>query len=316
MPALAISKSGDAYVVFGSGDSLFCAISDNRGGRFTYPELIAVIPGLWASAMRGPQIAATSSGAVVIACNKSGDIFSFKEDKPGVWIPSKKVNDIDTVAKEAFLALAADDQNVYAAWLDLRDKANKIVGSRSSDGGITWSANQIIYASPDTTVCECCKPSVEIRGSKVVVMFRNWLDGNRDLYLISSADTGKNFGQAIKLGKGSWKLNGCPMDGGGMYIDKNGIVQTAWRRNNLLYACTAGAAETPIGEGRNISITGGIEKKIFAWNNKGNIVCLKSDSTRSIVGKGALPVVKSFDNQTALCVWENDHSIEAIAIKY
>ena len=34
-------------------------------------------------------------------------------------------------------------------------------------------------ASPDTTVCECCKPSVVIEGNNVYVMFRNWLNGNR-----------------------------------------------------------------------------------------------------------------------------------------
>jgi hypothetical protein len=43
-------------------------------------------------------------------------------------------------------------------------------------------------------------------------------------------DVGKSFKEAIKLGNGSWKLNGCPMDGGGLVIDKNGNPQTVWRR--------------------------------------------------------------------------------------
>lgn len=316
LPALAISKSGDAYVVYGSGDSLLYSISDNRGGSFTPPQLIAVVPGLWAAHMRGPQVAVSASGAVVIACNKSGDIFSFKEKKPGEWMASKKVNDIDTVAKEAFLAVAAEGEIVYAVWLDLRDKANKIMGARSSDGGVTWSANQLIYASPDTTVCECCKPSVEIKGNKLAVMFRNWIGGNRDLYLISSADTGKIFGQAIKLGKGSWALNGCPMDGGGMYIDKNGRVETAWGRENTLYSCIEGGTETPLGEGRHIVLTGFDNKRIYVWSGNGNISCVQSDSTKIILGKGTLPVLKSFDKNTALCVWENDQQIEASVIRY
>ena len=95
----------------------------------------------------------TTSGAVVIACNKSGNIFSFKEEKPGIWTAAKKVNDIDTVAKEGLITLAADNENVYAVWLDLRDKGNKVAGARSVDGGLSWSSSQIIYTSPDSTVC-------------------------------------------------------------------------------------------------------------------------------------------------------------------
>jgi hypothetical protein len=57
----------------------------------------------------------------------------------------------------------------------------------------------MIYASPDTTVCECCKPSVAMKGNSVYVMFRNWLNGNRDLYLIQSSDNGNTFRQVQKI---------------------------------------------------------------------------------------------------------------------
>jgi hypothetical protein len=49
----------------------------------------------------------------------------------------------------------------------------------------------MIYTSPDSTVCECCKPNVAMKGNNVYVMFRNWLHGNRDLYLIQSSDEEK-----------------------------------------------------------------------------------------------------------------------------
>lgn len=48
------------------------------------------------------------------------------------------------------------------------------------------------------------------------------------------SDGGASFGKAQKLGEGSWKLNGCPMDGGGLAIDENGDVQTVWRRKNTI----------------------------------------------------------------------------------
>jgi hypothetical protein len=120
-----------------------------------------------------------------------------------------KVNDIDTVDKENPMALSAGGINAFAVWLDLRDKQNKIFGARSTDGGKTRLKNVLVYASPDTTVCECCKPSALVKGNQIFVMFLNWLDGNRDMYLFQSSDGGKTFKQAQKLGRSSWALKGC-----------------------------------------------------------------------------------------------------------
>ena len=101
----------------------------------------------------------------------------------------------------------------------------------------------MIYTSPDSTVCECCKPSVVMKNNNVYVMFRNLLNGNRDLYLIQSADGGNSFGEAQKLGTGSWQLDGCPMDGGGIAVNDNGEVQTVWRRKNKIFAAAPGNSE-------------------------------------------------------------------------
>ncbi len=120
---------------------------------------------------------------------------------------------------------------VYAVWLGVNNpKGQSVYGARSPDGGKTWNKNIIVYSSPSGTVCECCRPSVEVTGNNVYVMFRNFLNGNRDFYLTESSDNGKTFGQAQKLGSGSWKLDGCPMDGGGIAINKNKTPETVWRR--------------------------------------------------------------------------------------
>src|SRR6266496_3445554 len=240
MPNVAKDNSGIIHLVYGNGDSILYCYSSDRGKTFSSGSLVAVVPKLAASHMRGPQIAATSNGLTVIACDNFGDIFSFAKDQSGKWTRASGVNDVDTVAKEGLMALAADGDNAVAVWLDLRDKHNKIFGAKSIDGGKTWSKNILIYASPDTSVCECCKPSVVIKGSDVYVMFRNWLDGNRDLYLIESSDGGNTFAQAQKLGKRSWALNGCPMDGGSVVIDKNGNPETGWNRQGVIYAAEPG----------------------------------------------------------------------------
>jgi hypothetical protein len=200
----------------------------NRGMFFSTPVLVAILPKLAASHTRGPQIAATENGLAVVASNTMGEIFSYTMDKKGKWSQTARTHHADTVAKEGLIALSAERENVFAVWLDLRDKQNKIYAAKSTDGGQTWSKNMMVYASPDGTVCECCRPSVVMRGNNVFVMFRNWLSGNRDLYLVHSSDGGNSFGQPQKLGNGSWALKGCPMDGGGVVISNSGETETVW----------------------------------------------------------------------------------------
>lgn len=309
MPNAVKDNSGNVHLVYGNGDSILYSYSSNKGKTFSSPTLVAVIPKLAASHTRGPQIAATTDGLALTACNDLGDIFSFIKDQSGNWSQTGRVNDMDTTAKENLMALAADGSNAFAVWLDLRDKHNKIFGAKSVDGGKTWSKNIEVYASPDTTVCECCKPSVAVKGRNVYVMFRNWLNGNRDLYLIQSSDGGSTFGQAQKLGSGSWALNGCPMDGGSVVIDKNGNPETVWNRKGVIYASEPGKEENEIGKGRNCTMESVNGKNVYAWVEDGNIIVMKPRGMKKNLGKGQLPVIKAVNNEHVLCIWENNKQI-------
>ena len=315
MPNVTKDNSGNIHLVYGVGDSILYRYSADKGESFSTPTLISILPELAASHMRGPQIASTSYGLVVTACTNSGNIFSFTNNQTGSWSQAVRVNDVDTIAKENLMALSADGNNAFAVWLDLRDGHNKIYGAKSTDGGKSWSKNTLVYASPDTTVCECCKPSVAVKGNNVYVMFRNWLNGNRDLYLIQSADGGNTFGQAQKLGDGSWALNGCPMDGGGLAINSNGNAETVWNRKGTIYACEPGQAERKLGEGKNCTMESVNGKNVYAWVEGGNVVVMKPQGMKKNLGKGQLPQLKSVNNERVLCVWENDKQIHKAVLE-
>lgn len=312
MPNVAKDKNNSIHLVYGSGDSIMYCNSSDNAKTFSKPSLISVLPNVYAFAMRGPQIAAAKQGIVVTACTSSGDIYSFYKNVDGNWMQGKKVNDADTVAKEGLMALSADGNNAFAVWLDLRsNQRNKIYGAKSIDGGKTWSKNILIYASPDSSVCECCKPSVAVKGNNVYVMFRNWLNGNRDLYLVQSNNAGNSFGEAQKLGIGSWQLNGCPMDGGGLALNAKGEVQTVWRRKANVFAAMPGMPEKEIGEGKSCTIETANDKNVYAWmNNKGEIVCLLPNGTNKIIGKGSLPLLKSVGDNKVVCVWQDERQIK------
>jgi len=310
MPNVVKDNMGNFHVVYGNGDSVMYSSSSDHGKTFTPPALIWILPKLAASHTRGPQIATSASGVTIAACTQNGDIFSFVQDNTGKWKQGSKINDRDTVAKENLIALAGDGQSIFSVWLDLRDKHNKIYGAKSTDGGTTWSKNLMIYASPDSTVCECCKPSVQVKGNNVYVMFRNWVNGNRDLYLIQSTDGGTTFGQAQKLGTGSWVLNGCPMDGGGIAINNNnGNPETVWNRKGVIYACKQGEEEKQLGKGRNCTIESVNGKNVYAWVEDGEVVVLEPQGVKRNLGKGQLPVIKAITNDHILCIWEHDKQI-------
>ena len=316
MPNMVIDKRNNIHIVYGTGDSIMYMISTTKGRSFTPPALIAVLPGLFASAMRGPQIAAADNGVIVTACTKKGNIFSYRKEASGKWTKPMKVNDVDEIAKEALMGLSADGKNAYAVWLGAKQpKGQNVYGAKSVDGGQTWSKNILVYASPDNTVCECCKPSVAVKGNNVYVMFRNWLNGNRDLYVTKSTNVGSSFQQAQKLGAGSWKLNGCPMDGGGLAVNKNGEIQTVWRREGKIYAAVSGSPENEIGEGRSCTLETVNGKNVYAWTENGEVVVIKPQRQKKMLGKGSQPILKALNNEHVICVWENEKQIHASVLE-
>ena len=307
-PSLTVGH-GIIHMAFASSDSIFYAFSSNKGKSFSVPVLVTVLPKLGKVGGRGPQIVNVKGGLLIAAADHTGNIYTYiKKNTAEKWEKTGKINDVPDIAKEAFVSLASNTQGeIYAVWLDLRDdRKNKIVGAKSSDGGKSWSKNKIIYQSPDSTVCECCKPSVAIKGNLVAVMFRNWLNGNRDLHLIQSTDGGRNFGQVQKLGEGSWKLNGCPMDGGGLVIQKTNTVQTVWRRQGNIYLCEAGKKEELLTSGRQCVITGADANTFIAYVNEGKIYCRLPGGHQVILGNGAIPRLTSINTNSAVCMWENN----------
>jgi hypothetical protein len=315
MPNIVKDRYNNIHLVYGSGDSIIYA-SSKDGKSFTRPSLIARLPNMFASAMRGPQVAATVNGIAVTACTKQGNIFSYKKDASGKWTGAQRVNDRDEAAKEGLMALSGDGQNVYAVWLGVKSpKGQDVYGTKSTDGGRTWSKNTVVYSSPDGSVCECCKPSVVIKGENIFVMFRNWLNGNRDLYLIESSDGGRSFKQAQKLGIGSWKLNGCPMDGGGLALYKNNIPQTVWRREGKIFTSTLGTPEIELGEGRSCTIETVNDKNVYAWTENGDVVVMKPQGMKKNLGKGTLPLLKALNNEHVLCIWQNEKQIHASVLE-
>ena len=310
-PRLSLDASGTVRLVFGRADSVFfSSLAD--GARFTEPMLVARVPQLHLGMARGPQLASSAHFSLVTAMDKLGNLHCYQlSHATGTWQEKGMVNDKTGTAPEGLMALAADKQDhFYAVWLDVRHgKTNNICFAAFDPATGTWSRNKLIYISPDGHVCECCRPSISVKGKQVAIMFRNWLHGSRDLYLITSTDNGKTFGKAQKLGTGTWKLNGCPMDGGGLAITGNGNEHTAWQREGTVYYCQPGKPEVNIAKGRTCGL---------AMNDAGTKIelTLQDEATVKLVdvqtkeetevGKGNFLNAVVLPDGTTVCAWEHD----------
>lgn len=315
-PQVAIEDDGHVYVAYGLGNAIYVSISKDRGAKFSQPILVAEAGKLSLGMRRGPRITA-HNGIVTISATygrqgkgQDGDLVAFRSANYGeTWSGAARVNDIEGAAREGLHAMGVSpDGTVACTWLDLRSKGTKLYLATSKDGGSTWSKNRLVYESPSGSVCECCHPSLIFdRFGKLIVMFRNSLNGARDMFVTSSKDNGQTFSPAAKLGNGTWMLNACPMDGGMLATNVDDRVQTVWRREDQVYGCLAGAAETSMGLGRQPWLAAGPKGPYRIWSSGQGIIFAGPQSNPVILSsQGTDPVVSSSpDRRIVIGAWAN-----------
>jgi hypothetical protein len=313
-PQISADNKGVIRVVFGDKDNIFCATSTNQGMSFSKPVLIGHVANMHLGMSRGPQLASSGNYSIITAMDKSGNIHWFRlNHSSSKWKQMGVINDVTRSAPEGLMGIAADKKdNFYAVWLDTRiGQHNQVYFSKLMAKSAVWSKNILAYQSPDGHVCECCKPNIAVNDNGVAIMFRNWLKGSRDLYVTRSADGGKIFQPAQKLGAGTWPLNGCPMDGGGVVIDGADKIHTAWQRKGDIFYVQPGGSETLIGKGRNCTITAAGTETIISFQDNDMLkVVSVADKNAIMVGKGAFLKSILLGGNKMLCVWEQDNTIK------
>lgn len=306
-PQISVDSKGIVHLIFGEKDRIYYSTSDNQGISFSKPVLVGEVKEMHLGGTRGPQLATSKDYTIVTAMDKKGNIHSFRlSHKTKKWNKIKNVNDVDSSAPEGLMSIAADvDNNFYAVWLDLREDRKNNICFSILKGNSSWDKNRFVYKSPESNVCECCKPAIAVKGNNVSIMFRNWLKGSRDLYLITSSNKGETFSEAQKLGIGTWQLKGCPMDGGGLTIDSTYTIHTAWQRDGQIYFAKPGQQEEKIGEGRGVGING----NLVTWETGSDLIVQRLNGEKQIVGKGTAIKVYEFIDKSILAIWENDEQI-------
>ena len=332
-PRVAIAADHSIHILYGAGTALRLRSSHDGGATFSPAVTIATEPGLMLGMRRGPQIAAC--GDVLIAAavaatttNPSdsgrGDILAWKSSDHGAtWTGPVTVNDRVASAREGLFSLAAGSKDtVWAVWLDARSgKGAQIRAALSTDQGGEWSDSQAIYQAPDGSVCQCCQPQVAADDQgDVAIMWRNLITGDRDMYLRTSTDHGGTFTPAEKLGTGTWLLNACPMDGGGLAIATDHVT-AVWRREGALFATDItrdhpdAGVEIPLGDGKNGAVAISGATVIRVWQNAQGIHCQLGDQPAQTLGTGTYPTVAAATDGSAVVAWDGGDGVRVAVVR-
>jgi hypothetical protein len=298
--------NGKAEVVFGSGRSF--------GG----PHLVAQLNSLMLGRHRGPRAVVDGRAIVVTAVGSQkpgveNDLLSWRsEDSGKTWAGPVVVNDIAGAAREGLHAMTTDGKgNLAVVWLDLRHKGTELAMSTSHDLGKTWSRNVTLYHSPGGTICQCCGPSIATLGpDHFAVMFRNAADGARDLYTFK-VKNGSVESAPEKLGNGTWHLEACPMDGGGIAV-RDGRTTTAWRREKTVYVAEPGHPEKQVAEGKDVALAVGKDGAYVAWTAGQQIVVRTPGRTEPVTlsNNGGFPDLVATQDGSVLAAWEESSGIK------
>jgi hypothetical protein len=328
-PSVAVDAKGGVHVAFVAGGRI--VVASRPAGEASFADhAVADASGAACGMRRGPRIAACAGALVVSWIESRFDpgkkavvgsrnlVAGRSTDGGRTWSPPSPVNRHPAACGEGLHALAAGPgKALYAAWLQPAEEGKRgtvIRLARSEDAGATWSGECTVYASPSGTVCECCHPSVAAGpDGAVAVMFRNSLEGARDMFVALSPDQGRTFAPARRLGRGTWPLKACPMDGGGLAFGPGGVLFTAWRREATVFLMGAGDAEEEAGPGAQPWVGGVPGGAAFAaWTDPGGDLLAASLGTparevRRVPAAGdrcVYPVVAGSASGVVFAAWE------------
>jgi hypothetical protein len=280
-PQLAAGTDGRVWLAYGKAKDIYVTCSEDGGKSFAPAVKVASAPTLMLGMRRGPRIVAHGDRVTVTAI--TAELIAFHSTDGGrTWSEPVTINDVPTSAREGLHDLAAGpDGRTFVTWLDLRNGKTEMFGAESTDGGRTWGKNEPIYRSPDKSICECCHPTAlfDAQGN-LAVMWRNSIEGSRDMWMTTRPNGAKEFTPAKKLGEGTWKLTGCPMDGGKIVAVGDGKFGSVWQRAGEVFFAPAGGAEVLLGKGKQPVAVGRGTEMFVLWQQGNDLV------SATEVGKG------------------------------
>ncbi|MBE0470628.1 MAG: exo-alpha-sialidase [Methyloprofundus sp.] len=202
--------------------------SDDQGESWSAPVKILNADHLPAKITRGNDAQITAQGStIVVTWTQYVDQGRFHA---GPMLAARSVDAGQTWQYAAappdwngphgYIDMAADQQAMYAVWLDSRSvnpaiKASQSVHySRSIDGGLSWEANLTL----DAVSCSCCWNTVKADGEgNTYVLYRDKQPSDLSVGVVNADQQWQYLNH---VGAFNWQFDGCPHIGGNLDFQK------------------------------------------------------------------------------------------------
>jgi hypothetical protein len=287
-PQVSLDARGAIHVAFGKGTSVY-HVQSKDGTHWSAPTLVGTLPKLALGLRRGPRIVASDRTTLITAIShEDGNVHAWTSADDTVWTEQPVLNTTPLSAREGLHALAGDGQGkVAATWLDLRTGKMSLWAKFSSDDGLHWSEDRLVYAAPEGPICQCCAPAVAFAADgRIGFLWRNLLQGARDLYLSETTDT-LRFSPARKLGQGTWILNACPMDGGSLAYGPAGRSHPVWKRERTVFASDDLATEAKLAQPAAQAVAAYVgDIPVTLWEANGSLMMQRGDAAPRTYARG------------------------------
>ncbi|QPJ60471.1 MAG: exo-alpha-sialidase [Candidatus Nitronauta litoralis] len=215
------------------GSNLYYKNSHNEGHSFEHAKIINKVPGeVSAHGENNPQLRMGPGIGIYALWEGERQLkFSRSMNFGRSFLPPVQVNDDKGPSSHSFFTMETSARGeIYAAWLDGRDKATEPPGhssiylARSIDQGATFGKNIKVSGN----ICPCCRPALAIDPNGTLYLaWRHILKGDeRVIVVASSSDSGKTWSAPVPVTKKGWVINGCAHSGPAMKWIKGKLILT------------------------------------------------------------------------------------------
>lgn len=246
-PRIAIDRSGNPLIIWGSVSDQAVYFSRRSGGVFTAP--VAVNPAgmpIAAQSWMGPDLASKGDTVYIVVkevpeASDTSHIYLIRSTNGGISFDAPvQVDDIaDSISR--FPAVTTDDMgNPLVAFMKFDPSLAEArwVVSKSDDCGGTFATDVLASGWSGGTVCDCCPGAIVTGGTYAAMLYRDANANIRDSWAGISADEGVSFPQGIAIDQQGWMLMSCPSSGPDGVIIGDTLYSTFMNGNggtNLVY---------------------------------------------------------------------------------
>ena len=232
-PAASYTSPNNAWCIAANGDLVHVVWLDERDGNFEiYYKRSTDGGSSWGPDTRLTNNTASSdypsvsvSGSVVHIVwrdNRDGnaEIYYNRSTDGGVsWGADTRLTNAPAESHTPSVSLSG--QVVHVVWEDNRDGNREIYYKRSTDAGVSWSADTRLTNNSAASY----SPSVSVSGSVVHVVWFDSRDGNLEIYYKRSTDGGVSWGADARL------TNNTAVSGNPSVSVSGSVIHVVWNDN-------------------------------------------------------------------------------------